>query len=70
MMTISGITTAGIHAPFVNLVTTTTRATTPVHSAPKPLITVDSFQRGSRSRKWWATIPAWLNVNPVNTPKA
>ena len=70
MTTITGMTTAGIQAPLLNFDTTTTRATTPVQTAPTPLITADDLQRGSRSRKWWATIPAWLSVNPVNTPKA
>ena len=62
--------TAGIQAPSVNLETTTTRATTPVATQPTPLIAADARQCGSRSRKWWTTIPAWLSVKPVNTPNA
>ena len=62
--------TAGIHAPSVNLDTTTTRATVPVATAPTALIASDAFHRGSRSRRWCLTMPAWLSVNPVNTPNA
>ena len=70
MTTITGISTAGIHAPLENFETTTTTATIPVSTVPRQLIDAPTFQRGSRSRKWWTTIPAWLNVKPVNTPKA
>ena len=42
----------------------------PVATHPTPLITAESRHRGSRKRKWCTTIPAWLNVNPVNTPMA
>ena len=45
-------------------------ATTPVATQPTPLTTADARHRGSRNRKWWTTIPAWLSVNPVNTPNA
>ena len=66
-----GISTAGIHAPSVNLDTTTTSATTPVATQPTPLIDrADAASRGSRSRQWCTTMPAWLSVNPVNTPNA
>ena len=30
----------------------------------------DARHRGSRNRKWCTTMPAWLRVNPVKTPKA
>ena len=69
-MTRAGINTAGIHAPSVNLETTTTMATVPVATHPTPLIAADARHRGSRKRRWWMTIPAWLSVNPVNTPNA
>ena len=62
--------TAGIHAPSVNFDTTTTRATSPVAAQPTALTTIEARQPGSRSRRWCTTMPAWLSVNPVNTPKA
>ena len=65
-----GISAAGIHAPSVNLETTTTVAMRNVATAPMALITMLIFHRGSRSRRWWRTIPVWLNVKPVNTPSA
>ncbi len=68
--TSEGIRTAGIHAPSVNLETTTTSATTAVAAHPMALIVNDARHRGSRSRRWCTTIPAWLRVNPVNTPNA
>ena len=54
----------------MNLETTTTSATMPVATQPTPLITAETRHRGSRNRKWWTTMPAWLSVNPVNTPNA
>ena len=42
----------------------------PVATQPTALIASEACQRGSRSRRWWTTMPAWLSVNPVNTPKA
>ena len=68
--TIKGISGAGIQAPSVNFEITTMRAITPVVTAPTPLITMLSFHRGSRCLRWWRTMPVWLRVNPVNTPKA
>ena len=68
--TSAGMSTAGIHAPSVNLETTTTRATMPVATQPTALMASDARQRPSRSRRWWMTIPAWLSVKPVNTPNA
>ena len=65
-----GMITAGIHAPSVNFETTTTRATTPVVKLPTPLMTALARQFGSFRRKWCRTMPAWLRVNPVNTPNA
>ena len=62
--------TAGIHAPSVNLETTTTMATMPVATQPTPLTTAEGRHRGSRNRKWCTTMPAWLSVKPVNTPNA
>ena len=66
----SGITTAGIQAPLVNLETTTTTSTTPVAMQPTTLMTRPRCQFGSRRRRWWRTMPAWLRVKPVNTPTA
>ena len=68
--TSAGITTAGIHAPSVNFETTTTSATMPVATQPTALIANDGRHRRPRRRRWWTTIPAWLSVKPVNTPKA
>ena len=61
---------AGIHAPWVNLDTTTITAIRPVVNAPMALMVRLRFHRGSRRRRWWMTMPVWLSVNPVNTPKA
>ena len=68
--TIAGISTAGIHAPSVNLETTTTIATVAVATQPTALIASDARQRPSLYLRWWTTMPAWLSVNPVNTPNA
>ena len=62
--------TAGIHAPAVNFDTTTISATSPVARHPTPLIRAEPRHRPSLWRKWCTTIPAWLRVNPVNTPNA
>ncbi len=61
---------AGIHAPLVNLDTTTITITIAVATAPVALIARPTFQCGSRSRQWCTTIPACDRVNPVNTPTA
>ena len=41
-----------------------------VVTAPIALITMPTRQFGSWRRRWWRTMPAWLSVKPVNTPKA
>ncbi len=65
-----GISAAGIHAPSVNLETTTTSAMIPVATAPMALMASSARQLGSFSLRWWRTIPAWLRVKPVKTPNA
>ena len=66
----SGITTRGTHAPFVNFVDATITRTIPVATDPKPLITTLRFHPFSRSVWWWRTIPNWESVKDVNTPTA
>ena len=68
--TIAGITMIGTHAPPVNFVIATIRVTMPVATAPTALITMLRFHAGSRSRRWWITIPVCDSVNDVNTPTA
>ena len=68
--TMAGMTTAGSHAPAVNLDTTTTRRTMPVAIAPTKLTVIRACQPGSRCRRWYRTMPDWLSVKPVNTPTA
>ncbi len=60
----------GTHAPLVNLVIATMSVTMPVAVAPTALITVPRFHAGSRSLRWWITMPACDSVNDVNTPTA
>ena len=66
--TISGISNSTIHAPSSVLVTATMIRTTPVTSAPKPLIIALLFQPGSLSFRQWITMPACDSVNETNTP--
>ncbi len=47
--TMIGISTAGIHAPWVNLETTTITAMAKVVTAPTALTTMLAFHLGSRS---------------------
>jgi hypothetical protein len=65
-----GMIAAGTQAPSVNLDTTTTRATTPVATAPTALITRLDRQRGSFIRRWCTTMPDCESVKPVKTPTA
>ena len=65
-----------IHAPCVNLVTSTTTSTSPVTTAPKALITrVRTHPAGAAgsvsvrsSRVQCRTMPVWLSVKETNTP--
>ena len=66
-----GMRTAGIQAPSVNFETTTIDRDDAGGDAADG---VDDRRRRAIglpcSRKWWTTMPAWLSVNPVNTPNA
>jgi hypothetical protein len=68
--TISGITTAGIHAPTVNLEMTTTARTVPVMAAPTVEIVTRSCQRAGFIRRMRSAIDACDSVKLVNTPAA
>ena len=57
-------------APSVNFVRRMMTATMKVTTAPTPLMAMPDFQPGSRLRRWWRAIPAWLSVKLVNTPIA
>ncbi|CAB4851921.1 unannotated protein [freshwater metagenome] len=57
IVTMIGISAAGIHAPFMNFETTTMIAMTPVVTAPSALIARLAFQCGSFSRMWCTTMP-------------
>lgn len=70
IVTMIGISAAGIQAPSVNFDTTTMPAIRPVVTTPTALITRLIFQRGSFSLMWCITMPDWLRVKPVNTPNA
>ncbi len=65
-----GMRTTGIHAPIVNLDTTTTVRTMPVAIAPIALTASLRRHRGSRSVWWCTTMPVCESVNPVKTPTA
>ena len=57
-----------IHAPWVNLVMATITSTTPVTTAPTPLMTMLRRHPWPRSLRHRRTIPACDSVNAVNTP--
>ena len=59
-----------IHAPCVNFVPAMTSETTPVQSAPKPLITALLRHPASLSESQCLTIPAWERVIERKTPIA
>jgi len=67
-MTMIGISTRTIHAPSNVLVTATMIRTTPVVTAPKPLMSALVFQPGSRVCRQWMTIPVCDSVKEMNTP--
>ena len=52
----------------MNLVIVTMTSTSPVATAPMPLITALRFQPRSRVRSQWRTMPVCESVNEVNTP--
>ncbi|CAB4764388.1 unannotated protein [freshwater metagenome] len=62
--------TAGIHAPSVNLTTTTVPVTANVVREPTPEKNARVCQPGSFSFRCRTSIPNWLSVKPVNTPTA
>ena len=68
--TINGMTTAGIHAPTVNLEITTTASTVPVIVAPMIEIVIRSRQRGGFMRRMRSAIEDCDSVKLVNTPTA
>jgi len=43
---------------------------TVVATDPTELMATPRCQPRSRCRRWWRTMPHWLNVNEVNTPTA
>ena len=57
-----------IHAPSCAFVTATTSSTTPVTSAPTPLMAALVLQPGPRSLRQCTTMPACDKVNDRNTP--
>ena len=64
------MTTSGTHAPLVNFVVATISVTIAVATAPTALITTPRCQFGSRSFRWWRTMPVCDSVNDMNTPTA
>ena len=70
------IATIAIHAPAMNLVTSTTISTAPVQMNPMVLITRERIIRRRsaglvsvrRCRVQCRTMPIWLSVNEMNTP--
>jgi hypothetical protein len=66
----AGTTMIGTHAPMVNLVMPTIKATTPVAVAPTPLIMVAARHPGSFSLRCRRTMADWLRVKEVKTPMA
>ena len=64
----NGIATITIHAPFANFVIVTTTSTTPVVTAPMPLMIALRCQLASFVRSQRRTMPACESVNAVNTP--
>jgi hypothetical protein len=73
---ITAIATIAIHAPRVNLVTSTMISTAPVMTRPTELITRERIMwlRAAESvsvrssRVQCRTMPVWLTVNDTNTP--
>ena len=76
MTNIAVIARMAIHAPTMNLVTTTMISTVPVHRKPIVLITRERFIRVRttasvsvrNSRVQCLTMPIWLSVKDTNTP--
>ncbi|GAA3411095.1 hypothetical protein GCM10018952_18360 [Streptosporangium vulgare] len=72
----TGMATQTIHAPWVNLVSSTTTSTTPVMTPPKKLMVRErciwcrTFRSPSvlRCRVQCLTMPIWLSVNDTKTP--
>ena len=60
--------TVTIQAPSPNFVWMTSRVTTPVTTAPRPLTAAFRCHPGSRRRHQWRTIPVCESVNAVKTP--
>ena len=57
-------------APWANFVPAMTSVTTPVATAPTPLITAERRQPDPRSFRQCTTMPAWDRVKLVKTPTA
>ena len=57
-----------IHAPSLNFVIATTKSTTSVSTAPRPLTNAPTRQPGFRSRRHLMTMPACDSVNDTKTP--
>lgn len=58
------------HAPSASFVAAMMTVIVPLTTAPVPLIAIPLRQPRSRSRRCRTAIPAWENVNDVNTPMA
>ena len=63
-----GIARITIQAPRENFVSVTITRTTPVVSAPTPLMNAYRCQFGPLIRIHRRTMPVWDRVNAVNTP--
>ncbi len=64
------MTSTTIQAPWVNLVTAMTTATTPVATAPTPLMTSRRRQPARARVHQCRTMPACDRVNEMKTPTA